>query len=238
MSEYHVGLITEGPTDAIILERIVGLLCPENKHAVVTTISPTETELMNIIPKPEGFGWGGVYKVCRDLEWKLALQREAGICYDLIIIHVDGDVSNKTYQSANIVAFPEAGKLPSFDQSKTVVENCEMLAQVVKTWIAFSGSNVLYCIPYINMDIWAAFSLYPQDRSYLFESWTEDQLNSFLLIKGKREGRLIRNKAGKIRKNTNSYRNAAQNLTIDVWHELTASMEQAVQFERDLRAFI
>lgn len=47
MSEYHVGLITEGPTDAIILERIVGLLCPENKHAVVTTISPTETELMN-----------------------------------------------------------------------------------------------------------------------------------------------------------------------------------------------
>ena len=236
MSEFHVGLITEGPTDAIILERIVGLLCPENRHAVVTTISPTETELMNGIPKPEGFGWGGVYKVCRNLEWKLALQRKAGICYDLIVIHVDGDVGNKTYQSANIVPFPEAGILPSFDQDKTVIENCEMLKQVVATWIAFSNSKVVYCIPYINMDIWAAFSLYPKDRNYLFESWTEEQLNSFLLMKGKQEGRLIRNKAGRIRKIPNSYRNAAQKLTIDVWHELTVSMEQAMRFESDLKA--
>lgn len=235
MSDLHIGIITEGPTDTIMLERIARLLLSNGRRVVVTSISPTETELMNKAPKPEGFGWGGVYHVCHGIEQKLKMQEMTGIHYDMIIIHLDGDVCFKTYESANIEPSETDLELPSHDPKKSIEDNCKSLGQVIESWLPADdlGSRI-FCIPYINMDIWAAFCRYPQDRDLICESWDEDTLNSFLLKKGKKEGRLIRIKNNRVRKNTMEYRNAAQELSASSWKELCAVMKQAACFERDL----
>ena len=66
MCEYHVGIIAEGPTD---VELIKGIMCTifENDSFCFRTISPTPQELQ-AQQKKEGFGWGGVYRVCRGLK--------------------------------------------------------------------------------------------------------------------------------------------------------------------------
>ena len=90
MSEYHVGIIAEGPTDISLIKGIVRCAFPDGRF-VFRTISPTEEELKSG-RKEEGFGWGGVYKVCQGLRMGL----------DFLIVHVDGDVAYSSYRDANL----------------------------------------------------------------------------------------------------------------------------------------
>ncbi len=100
MSEYHVGIIAEGPTDISLIKGIVRCAFPDGRF-VFRTISPTEEELKSG-RKEEGFGWGGVYKVCQGLQPRLKILEAAGMGLDFLIVHVDGDVAYSSYRDANL----------------------------------------------------------------------------------------------------------------------------------------
>lgn len=71
MSKCRVGIIAEGPTDVSVIQGIVTTIFPD-KVFVFNSISPTPEEI-SMQRKDEGFGWGGVYRVCRRLSDKLRM---------------------------------------------------------------------------------------------------------------------------------------------------------------------
>ena len=71
MYEYNVGIIAEGPTDVEVIEGILRTVFAKDTFCF-RTISPTPQELQSQ-RKKEGFGWGGVYRVCKDLREKLEM---------------------------------------------------------------------------------------------------------------------------------------------------------------------
>lgn len=84
-----IGIVCEGPTDQIVISRIVDMLTgEENKYF---KLQPEET-----LTGKNGNGWKGVVKWCRD-NWdereKLMHQVQPEI--DFLIVHMDGDVSRK-----------------------------------------------------------------------------------------------------------------------------------------------
>lgn len=84
-----IGIVCEGPTDQIVISRVVDMLTGgENKYF---KLQPEET-----LTGKNGNGWKGVVKWCRD-NWddreKLMHQVQPEI--DFLIVHMDGDVSRK-----------------------------------------------------------------------------------------------------------------------------------------------
>lgn len=232
MSEYRIGLITEGVTDQYIIEVIVRTLLPR-KRFVFTHLSPTETEIMDQ-KKKDGFGWGGVYRVCKQLQEKLEIAKMADSIFDLIIIHIDGDVMMLTYDSTRIIPMDCDGELPCYSEDNSLSENCRNLRSVVESWNEAPDQNAVYCIPYINTDAWAAYMLYPSRREEFNEDLDKDSLNSILLSMGKKEGKLIRKDGRGIKKLKPGYLAAADRLNGNVLTEMRAWFTQLNLFCDDI----
>lgn len=232
MSEYRIGLITEGVTDQYILEKIVKTLLP-GKHFVFIHLSPTETEIKEQ-KKKDGFGWGGVYGVCKQLQEKLEIAKMTDSVFDLIIIHVDGDVMMLTYDSTKIIPMDSDGVLPCYSEDYSLSENCLRLRSVVESWNDASDQKAVYCIPYINTDAWAAYMLYPSRKEEFKEDLDKDSLNRILLSIGKREGRLIRKKGNEIKKLKRGYLDAGDRINDKVLEEMRAWFTQLNLFCHDI----
>ena len=212
MSEFRIGLISEGPTDLSVIEKIITTAFSEDRF-VFSYISPTEDEIKES-KKEEGFGWGGVYKVCKKLNSKLEIAKMTGCIFDLLIIHLDGDVMMVSYGSAKIEPESSDGRLPCYDVTDEINENCRRLKSVAGSWITEKTDlKIVYCIPYINTDVWAAYMLYPSKREIFYEKLDEESLDRILLGMRKADGRLIRRKDGKIKKSKKAYQDACDNLT-------------------------
>ena len=237
MSDYRIGLITEGVTDQYIIEKIVRTLLP-NKRFVFTHLSPTETEIKDQ-KKKDGFGWGGVYRVCKRLQEKLEIAKMTDSTFDLIIIHIDGDVMMLTYDSSRIIPKAQDGKLPCYSESNSLSENCRRLRSVVESWNEATDQKAAYCIPYINTDAWAAYMLYDSRRGELNEGLDKNSLNGILLSVGKREGKLIRKKGNEIKKLKPGYYDAGDQLNGKILAEMRVWFTQLDLFcEEITQAFI
>lgn len=85
----NIGIICEGPTDYIILSKIID------------TITEERNEYVQLQPEPSltgqyGNGWKGVLKWCIDnAEIKKQLMEEVTPVLDFLVIQLDGDVSRK-----------------------------------------------------------------------------------------------------------------------------------------------
>ena len=224
MSEYRIGLITEGVTDQYIIERIVRTLLP-SKRFIFIHLSPTETEIKNQ-KKQDGFGWGGVYRVCKQLQDKLEIAKMTNSIFDLIIIHIDGDVMMLTYESTWIIPMEQDGELPCYLENNSVSENCKSLRSVVESWNKATDQKAAYCIPYINTDVWAAYMLYASRREVLKEDLDKDSLNGILLSVGRREGKLIRKKGNEIKKLKPGYYDAGDRLNGMILAEMRVRFTQ------------
>ena len=92
MSDLRIALVAEGPTDYVIIEAALKAILP---GAFILTQLQPEASLPEM-----GNGWGGVLKWCH-----AASQRHVGPVdqdptlagFDLIIIHLDVDVSTMDY---------------------------------------------------------------------------------------------------------------------------------------------
>ena len=121
MSECRVGIIAEGTTDVSVIKGIVKTIFPD-KVFVFNSISPTPEEI-ETQQKDEGFGWGGVYRVCRRLKDKLELAEEISGAFDCVIIHIDADVAYKKYSDIG-ESNPSKDDLPCVKVNDTVESLC------------------------------------------------------------------------------------------------------------------
>lgn len=236
MCEIRVGIVAEGPTDQLLIRGIINAEFPDISF-VFTNISPTEDELLSGI-KPEGFGWGGVYKVCKHLNEKRALLQAAGVAFDVLVIHLDGDVMLLSYNSAKLDPEPLDGELPCYEMTGSIESNCEKLQEVLLSWGIGDDPGIVCCIPYINTDVWAGYILYDAHREFLSERLTEEELDSFLLQRSKKERRLIRMHGSQVKKDTRVYREVSDMISTELLHEMCKRFGQLNMFCEKLTELI
>lgn len=85
----NIGIVCEGPTDAVILQ------------AVIDTITGESNSFYRLQPEADmtgqyGFGWKGVLKWCVDhATIKRQFMNSIQPALDLLVVQMDGDVSRK-----------------------------------------------------------------------------------------------------------------------------------------------
>lgn len=238
MSEYHIAIVAEGPTDIVVIQNLVKKSF-QDKRFVFHRLSPTDEELSSG-RKAEGFGWGSVYKVCHDLITKMKLLEEANALIDLLIIHVDGDVAFKRYGEAHIQTI--LTDLPCGNKEWSVMENCDALQTVVAGWLCGISIPRVLCIPYICTETWVAALIFPEFNQGDFEKMEEIALYRKMIEKtrSKKEKlrRLIQERNGRFKKNTGVYASLLAQITLESWQGVCEKLEQAERFDRDLKAGI
>ena len=227
MSEYHIAIVAEGPTDIVVIQNLV-MKSFQDKRFVFHKLSPTDEEIFSG-RKAEGFGWGSVYKVCYDLTTKMKLMEEANASIDLLIIHVDGDVAFKRYSEAHIQTI--LTDLPCGNKEWSVMENCDALQTVVAGWLCG-----------ICTETWVAALIFPEFNHGNFEKMEEIALYRKMIEKtrSKKEklSRLIQERNGRFKKNTKVYAALLAQITLESWQGVCETLEQAGRFDRALKAGI
>ena len=239
MSECRVGIIAEGPTDVSVIKGIVKTIFP-NKVFVFNSISPTQEEI-ETQQKDEGFGWGGVYRVCRRLRDKLELAEAISGSFDCVIIHIDADVAYKSYSDIG-ESNPLKDDLPCVKLNDTVESVCTSLESVLLNWLDNDYSKIVTCIPYICTETWVGCWVYRQQWSDIEECTDEQTIYELLyrlgMPKNEKDNRLIEKKAKGLKKRTKGYKNAATRLSPELWNLVTNRYKQADLFDKKLSTLI
>jgi len=154
MSDLTIGLVAEGPTELIIIEAAIKACL--NRPFVLTQLQPEAT-------RPEmSEGWGGVYKWCRATASRgFLLDRDPTLArFDLLIIHIDADVADKSY--SDISVYPtDVAPLPCSKRCPPPNAAVDALREVVLSWLGIDelGPKSVFCIPSKATDAWLAVAV-------------------------------------------------------------------------------
>lgn len=128
MSDLSIGLVVEGPTDAIVIE--AGLRSIIDRPFTYATLKP------QLAPGVSDKGWGGVFHWCREVGslggGTLSSNPSLGM-HDLVIVQVDADVAGFTYESANIT-YPGNSDLPCQMPCPPASDTVKALSVVINGW--------------------------------------------------------------------------------------------------------
>jgi hypothetical protein len=96
----RIGLVVEGTTDGIVLRAAIKSLLPETELEF-TTIQPD----FSVALGGTGEGWSGVYRWCRQAASEGGGSVSGSIAllnHDALVIQIDADVAEETYQRGHI----------------------------------------------------------------------------------------------------------------------------------------
>lgn len=230
MSELHISLVVEGDTDLVIIEAALKAII--ERPFTLTKLQPEATT-----PKM-GTGWSGVLKWC-----DAAGQRHPACLdsdptleqFDLVIIHLDVDVSSENYANAGAIVQEMAvekgwGNLPCARPCPSITDSVTPLTATLDSWLkpASRGGKTVLCLPAQASGTWLAAALLPADHALLVEAECNINVESNL-------SRLPLNQ--RIRKKVREYREHANKVTNN-WPTIKAVCSQAEVFESAVLAAI
>jgi hypothetical protein len=228
MSELRIALVAEGPTDQIIIEAALKAILPNS--FVLTLLQPEST-------RPDmGNGWGGVFKWCRALQRQGFASLEDDVTlglFDLIIIHLDADVADKSYADYGQAMSQAAANLPTLPCSQPCPPPSTTVSQLKSLLLAWLGLNAVgtktvFCIPSKASEAWLASAVF--QLGHTLHSGIECNMNL--------ENHLSRLPKGqKIRKSSREYRTYAQRITAE-WGQVCERCSQANAFHQDIMIFL
>ena len=158
MSDLRVALVSEGPTDTIVIEAALKALLPRPFVMTVLQPEPTRPAL--------GSGWGGVLRWCLEFSARGVAGFEMDPLlpgFDLYIVHADADVAGDTYSAVSpeiekraIAAgwpiLPSGATCPPASTGADVVRAC----LIAWTGIPALGPKSVLCVPSKSTDAWLA----------------------------------------------------------------------------------
>jgi hypothetical protein len=163
MSDLRIALIAEGPTDAIIIESALKAILPKSFVMYPLQPEPTRPDL--------GSGWGGVLKWCREVSGRGAELLEDDPTlerFDLIILHIDADVADKSYADYGRELEEAAqqggwGFLPCSLPCPPPEASINKLRTVLLSWLGIDsiGDKTVLCIPSKSTEAWLAAAVFP-----------------------------------------------------------------------------
>jgi hypothetical protein len=226
MSKLKIGMVVEGPTDAIVLQ--AGLTAFIKTPFTAITLQP------QVSPGSSGTGWSGVYRWCRQVaSLKSGTLSENPILLnlDLVIIQIDADVAGMSYADAGIHE-PAFNDLPCERPCPPASDTVGLLFRVVQGWLLPTrpGDYGIICVPSKCIEAWVAAGLYSQTAPELMDelecSYT---IIDYFQQKPARE-RLIRSKKGKPKKIRSRYLEVSETLSKE-WENITQYCPQAGLFQ-------
>lgn len=235
MSDLRIGLVAEGKTDLIIIEAALQSILG-NRSFLITLLQP-ETSAPLGDAGQHGGGWGGVYRWCQQ---HLSMRGPTGKnpslqAFDLILLHVDADVTGETYQNAGI----QNGwtDLPCQSPCPPAADSVNALRQVLCHWLDLATetaipSHWVFCIPSMCSEAWLISALYRDTEPGIVDNIEcNPALETWLSQRPVREGRLVRSG----NKQTSSYKAVASRITA-AWDEVRNHCSQAHRFDDEVRA--
>lgn len=227
MSDLRIALVAEGPTDYVIIEAALKAILP---GAFILTQLQPEANFPDM-----GAGWGGVVKWCH-----AASQRHQGALdsdptlsgFDLLIIHLDVDVSLSRYEDykSDIVDLAQQfsfGALPCAHACPPVTDTVNALRAVLQSWLgqATVGSRTVLCLPAQSSGTWLAASLLPVDHALLVNAECDPRVEN---------GLAQLPKTIRVKKTRRDYQSKAAELTQN-WDAVKAICGQALVFETEVQ---
>lgn len=237
MSDYQIGVVVEGPTDRIVIEAALQAII-KGRAFTVTQLQPDSSDALDNGGFGRfGAGWGGVYQWCRQIVGmsKNIAGHPALGRFDMIIIHLDADVTEKNYRDANI-ADPVNHDLPCAKPCPPAIDSVEALKQVVLGWLGLNAGlprPFVFCIPSKCTECWVFVALYGQTGDETFTDIECDpDVARYLSQKPARE-RLVRIRDTKMKKMPNRYGEQSCKIT-SRWEYVIDNCHQAHVFDMDV----
>lgn len=169
MSDLRIALIAEGPTDEIIIESALKAILPSPFKISLLQPEPIRSVL--------GTGWGGVLKWCQEFRGRggESLEDDPTLeFFDLIIIHIDADVADKSYtdcgREIELAAQQEKwGLLPCSLPCPPPAATVDKMKIVLLSWLGIDkiGEKTLLCIPSKSSEAWLAAAVLPHDHNLM-----------------------------------------------------------------------
>ncbi len=229
MSKLKIGMVVEGPTDAIVLQ--AGLAAFVKTPFTAITLQP------QVSPGSSGTGWSGVYRWCRQVaSLKSGTLSENPILLnlDLVIIQIDADVAGMSYADAGIHK-PVLNDLPCEMACPPASDTADLLFRVVHGWLSPTrpGDSGVICVPSKCIEAWVAAGLYSQkDPEIMDDLECSNTILAYFQNKPSRE-RLIRSKKGKPKKIRSRYLEVSESLSKE-WENITNYCPQAKLFQKSV----
>lgn len=221
-----IALVAEGPTDLVVIQAALKAVLPH--PFIITLLQPEATQ-------PQmGNGWGGVLKWCNS-----AQQRHHGsldsdptlMGFDLLVIHVDVDVSTLKYENYGAAVTELAqqnnwGTLPCSQPCPPVADTVDALRSVIQSWLggATPGDRTVFCLPAQSSGTWLAAAVLTPGHPLLAKGECDINL----------EKRLVSTelpKKERIKKKKPDYQVHAPRIT-QKWDQVKDLCSQAAQFEQ------
>jgi hypothetical protein len=163
----RIALVAEGPTDAVVIEAALRSMLG-GRSFVLKQVFPEDCSAFG----PMGAGWIGVYRWC-----KAAATRGNGRLsgdqlifgagnYDLLLLHLDGDVAGYNYSDGSLSPRPNDGALPCAKPCPPPADTTNELRTVLLSWcgeVAIPPKTVV-CMPSKSTEAWVVASLFPTDQ--------------------------------------------------------------------------
>lgn len=223
----YIYFVTEGSTDQIVIQGLIEHWLGSEEF-IPRHIQPPSSAYVEELDSNLSEGWKGVLAWCSGQRMGGAAGRdEAFKQADCLIIHMDADVATD----------PDF-KSPPFDGLCPPVENaCDWVRDHLT--VSLGGtlpSNVVLCVPAQDMEAWLLCSLHPDIADVNAPIECHPQPCSLLAVQ--KTPRLVRNKDGRLRKETTMYRSSLSRI-VKGWPNCTAGDEprcsQAIRFEQETR---
>lgn len=224
MSDLRIALVSEGPTDDVLLESALKAILGQQTF-VLTLLRPEATN-------PDfGGGWGGVLKWCAATakRWDGLLEDDPLLVnFDLLIIHLDADVAHQAYANCGPAVEAMASHnnwpvLPCNQPCPPVEQTCKALQSVLTGWLSpvVLGAKTVVCLPAQSTGAWLAVATLPSTHALLSNvecnQAVEDSLGSLT-------------KQLKVKKSVLGYRAKADAIR-QHWNQVKALCGQAAHFE-------
>jgi hypothetical protein len=164
----RIALAAEGPTDEVVIGAALRSMLGERPF-VLTRLFPEDSAAFG----PMGTGWVGIYKWCHAVA-----QRGGGNLsgdqmifgagnYQILILHLDGDVADYDYAHGSLVPLPTDGALPCDKACPPPADTTDELRKVLLSWCGETAPppKTVVCMPSKSTEAWVVASLFPTDQA-------------------------------------------------------------------------
>lgn len=229
MSDLAIGVIAEGITDFYIIEAALNAILTES--FTINLIQPEEPMGCT------GGGWSGVYRWCRQVSaagGETLTTSPLLSQYNIIIVHIDADVSTFQYSHGNITDNLN-NDLPCQTNWPPIQDTIDNLTNVVLGWLSplEVDRHTVLCIPSVCTESWAAVGIFGKfDKSILKTIEHNCQVCQYLHSKPT-SIRLITTKSGKYKKLPPKYKANCHHVTQN-WEFIKFHCSQAKDFNNSI----
>jgi hypothetical protein len=223
----RVALVVEGPTDKIVIDSAISRIL-NGRPYVSTQLHPEQSLAFG----PLGGGWGGVFRWCRQTAKRNGGSLHSDFLFsfhDILILHLDADVSNSRYLDANIQDGFE--DLPCVEPCPPARATTNRLRTVLLRWTGETQmpERTVFCIPSKSTEAWVLAALFPNDSAV--------QSGNLECLQDPESRFGQQPKKRRIRKSVADYQQYNEALR-QAWSTVARICTEAQRFERELSAAV